>query len=113
MPSSFGPLKNRTPSSMPSLFNVTAFVADEQVWELPVTFSFSYVYNKTLGQVDFQNMTFNNVVLNLAGYTATWDSTNNVFLGNLFFEAWIYNSSTNSFQYHARWVGLQLNMTST
>jgi hypothetical protein len=113
MPSSFGPLENRTPSSLPSLFNVTAFVGNGQDWELPLAFSLSYSYNQTLGQVDFQNMTFNNAVLSLAGYTTTWNSTLDMFLGNLFLETWIYNSTTSSFQYHARWVGLQLNMTST
>jgi uncharacterized membrane protein len=35
---------NRTPSSLPSLFNITAFVADESVWEQQLTFSFNYNY---------------------------------------------------------------------
>ncbi|MGQ9566189.1 MAG: DUF1616 domain-containing protein, partial [Candidatus Bathyarchaeales archaeon] len=35
-PTSFGPIENRVPSNLTSLFNITAFVADEQVWELPL-----------------------------------------------------------------------------
>jgi uncharacterized membrane protein len=111
-PSSFGSIKNRSPSSMPSLFNITAFVADETIWELPLTFSFSYELNGTAGQVRFYNMTLNDVVLNLKDYTTTLNSTENAFPGNLLFEAWLYNVSTSSFQYHARWVGLEFNMTS-
>lgn len=113
-PSSFGPIENRTPSSMPSLFNVTAFVADKQNWNLTVSFSFDYVVRafQNGSQVVFHILTLNDEVLNLEGYTTTWNSTRNVFPCNLVFEAWIYNASTSSFQYHARWVGLQFNMTS-
>lgn len=110
-PSSFGSIENRTPSSMPSLFNITAFVADGQDWELPIGFSFDFMYNETIGQVYFGSMKLNGVTLSLDGYTTTWDSSRGVFSGNLFFEAWLYNASSNSFQYHARFVGLQLNMT--
>jgi hypothetical protein len=110
-PTSFGPIENRTPSSMPALFNITAFVADEEVWELPLTFSFDYGYNETLSQVEFYSLTLNDVALNLNGYEVVWDSSRKGFFVNLFFKLWIYNGNVSDFQYHGRFVGLWLNMT--
>jgi len=111
-PSSFGPVDDATPSVLPSLCNITAFVPDQSVWQVPLTFSFSYGFSATGTEVRFRSLTLNGEVLNLAGYRTIWNSTRSVFPMNLFFEAWIYNATTSSFQYHARWVGLQFNMTS-
>jgi len=110
-PTSFGPIENRSPSGLSSLFNVTAFVADEQVWELPLTFSFDYVWNESLSRVDFLGLRLNGVWLNMTGYTVSWDSERSEFRGFLFFELWLYNTSANIFQYHGRFVSLRLNMT--
>jgi hypothetical protein len=111
LPTSFGPLENRTPSSLPSLFNVTAFVADEQTWELPVTVSFDYGFNQSELEVEFHSMRFNDVVLDLGGLKTAWNSTISRFYGSLLFEVWLYNSATSSFGYHKRYVDLKLNMT--
>jgi hypothetical protein len=102
---------NRTFSSLPALYNVSAFVPDEQVLELPLTFSLNYSYSDVLSRVEFHSLTLNNVLLNLTDCTATWDSGRNEFMGNLFFEAWIYNAAVGDFQYHERFVSLRLNMT--
>ena len=110
-PTSFGPIESRSQSSLPSLFNITAFVADEETWKLPLTFSFDYGYNETLSQIEFYGLTLNDVVLNMEGYTINWDSEKRGFFGNLFFELWIYNSDVSEFQYHGRFVSLKLNMT--
>jgi len=110
-PTSFGPPANRTPSSLPALFNITAFVADETVWETPLTFSFDYGYNEILSRVEFYSLTLNNVKVDMSDYTITWDSEKRGFFGYLFFELWIFNAATNSSQYHERSVGLRLNMT--
>jgi hypothetical protein len=102
---------NGTPSSLPSLFNITAFVADQGVWELPLTFSFNYGYNETLSQVEFESLKLNDVVLNMTNYTLASDQSRGGFPGYLFFELWIYDSAANGFQYHERFVNLWLNMT--
>ncbi|MGC9346393.1 MAG: DUF1616 domain-containing protein [Candidatus Bathyarchaeales archaeon] len=102
---------NRTPSGLPALFNITAFVADEGIWEKPITFSFNYTHNEMFSRVEFYNMRLNDVWLNMTGYTVSWDSEKNGFYGQLFFELWIYNGTIGSFQYHERFVGLWLNMT--
>jgi hypothetical protein len=110
-PTSFGPIENRFPSSLPSLFNITAFVADEQVWELPITFSFNYTYNELLSRIELSGLRLNNVELNMANCTIVWDSEKSEFQGFLFFELWLYNTTANVFQYHGRFVSLRLNMT--
>ncbi|MDH5482936.1 MAG: hypothetical protein OEY22_08680 [Candidatus Bathyarchaeota archaeon] len=110
-PTSFGPIENRTPSSLPSLYNISAFVEDEGVWELPLTFSFDYEYDDVFLQVRFYNMALNGVVLDMTDYVTSWNSTRSDFFGSLFFELWIYNTTGSNFQYHGRFVSLRLNMT--
>jgi hypothetical protein len=106
---------NRTPSSLPPLYSITAFVADKEKWEIPISFSFNYVqdsYNETLLQVQFLDMTFNDSVLNLNDYATVWDAERSGFFGNLFFELWIYNGTVGALQYHERFTSLWFNMTS-
>ncbi len=102
---------NRTSSSLPALVSIPAFVADEEVWEKSLTFSFDYEYNATLKQVEFSSLTLNDVELNMKEHTTYWNAERNEFYSNLFFELWIYNGTTKSFQHHERFVSLRLNMT--
>ena len=102
-----------TPSSLPSLYNITVFVANKGIWELPLNFSFNYTYDDNLSRVNFSDLILNGVTLNLEGNSASWDSEKSEFVGNLFFELWIYNSTIGSFQYNERFVSLLLNMTLT
>jgi len=104
---------NRTWSSLPSLFNVTAFVADEKTWEYPLTFSFDYRLNEELSRVEFSSLKLNDVGFDVTHVRTGWDSENNGFLCNLFFELWIYDAATSGFRYHERSVGLWFNMTTS
>jgi hypothetical protein len=113
MPSSFGAVEDRVPSTLPSLFNVSAVVADQGSWELPVLFGFDYVYDANASVVGFESLTFNGNALSLAGESTVWNATTSRFYGDLVFELWLYNSSTSSFGYHGRFVDLKLNMTTT
>jgi len=110
-PSSFGPIENRTPSSMPSLFNISAFVADEQDWELPVTFSFDYGVSLDKSSLVFHNLTLNNQVLSLEGYVTARNVTRSIFYSNLVFELWVYDADATALSYHGRFVDLKFNMT--
>jgi hypothetical protein len=110
-PTSLGPIENRTPSSLPALFNITAFVPDEGTWEILVTFSFDYVFNSSHELVNFHNMSLNGEVLNMAGESIAWNATRREFFGDLVFETWIYNTKLGVFQFHGRSVDLKLNMT--
>jgi hypothetical protein len=103
-------------SSLQPLYNIRAFVADKETWELPIVFSFNYTYNRdydnlTFSEVKFDKLIFNGLALDLEGYSARWDPENNVFFGNLFFELWIYNDVNGGFQYHQRCTSLCFNMT--
>jgi hypothetical protein len=109
-PTSLGPIENRTPSSLASLYNITAFVPDQSSWERQLTFSFHYVMTSST-TVEFGNLTLNNRVLNLAGESSAWNATSRVFFGDLIFEMWIYNTSLSGFQFHGRSVDLKFNMT--
>ena len=103
-----------TASSLSSIYNMTVFVADREVWEMPISFSFNYTvdrYNASLRQVKFDTLRFNDLSLDIGKYTAVWDPFARVFFGNLFFELWIYNDSVGDFQYHDRYVGFGFNMT--
>ncbi|MEM2338378.1 MAG: DUF1616 domain-containing protein [Candidatus Bathyarchaeia archaeon] len=111
MPTRFGPIEKRLPSSLPSLFNFTAFVADEQVYETPVTFSFNYAWDQPPSKVELSSLMFNGMWLNMSDYTISWNTEKQGFRGFLFFELWLYNNSAGSFQYHGRFVGLWFNMT--
>ncbi|MBS7646596.1 DUF1616 domain-containing protein [Candidatus Bathyarchaeota archaeon] len=111
MPTRFGPIEKRLPSSLPSLFNFTAFVADEQVYETPVTFSFNYTWDQPPSKVELSSLMFNGMWLNMSDYTISWNTEKQGFRGFLFFELWLYNNSAGSFQYHGRFVGLWFNMT--
>jgi uncharacterized membrane protein len=107
---------NLTASSLPSLYRITAFVADKETWELPITLSFAYTYsenpeNVNLSKVNVNTLVFNGHPLSLKGYSATWDPEREGFLGNLFFELWIYNDTDGGFQYHQRYTSLWFNMT--
>jgi hypothetical protein len=98
---------NHASSSLPSIFSIPVFVADQGTWELPLNFSFNYKYKESLTQIELynMNMTLNGVKLRMSNYTLAWNWENNGYLANLFFELWIYNAMTGSFQYHERSVG--------
>jgi hypothetical protein len=111
VPSSFGPIEERVPSNLSSLFGVRVFVADEGVWEAPLTFSFDYGFNESLMRVEFSSLNINGVAVDLAGQVIMWDAGNEEFRGFLFFEVWLYDAEVDDFGYHGRFVSLRLNMT--
>jgi hypothetical protein len=103
---------NNTPVNLPSFYNLTVFVPDKSTWELPITFSFTYNVYRTIGQVNFDEMTLNGAILNLQEYSTTYRTQlPKGFFGNIYFELWLYNSTTGEFQYNDRYVNLPLNMT--
>jgi hypothetical protein len=109
-PYDFGPVSNRTPSSLLPLYNITAFVTDGGTWEVPLTFSFDYTA-VTSSTAQMRSLTLNDIRLNMSGPSIAWNSTTRTFSGFLFFELWICNRTTSVFQYHQRDVSLVLNMT--
>jgi uncharacterized membrane protein len=101
---------NRTPSSLTPLYTINAFVPDNATWELPISFSFSYVTDVNTSQINLSNLIFNGETLDLSGYSALLDSEKQQYLVNFFFEVWIYDESSSVFKYHERYTGLWLNL---
>ena len=106
------PLPNATmsmPSSLPSLCEFRAVVIDGGTWEKLVTFS-------VLEASSFENSSFvNRLVINdrvlRVNSSAIWDSEQKGFYYQLFFELWLYNVTSESFEFNNRFVGIWLNMT--
>jgi hypothetical protein len=106
------PLPNATagvPSSSPSLYEYRVFLQDGQSWEQPLTFSFSQV-SVAQNRSVVGGLTVNGVALGV-DKPAVWDDGNNGYFYELFMELWIYNVTSDAFQFHNRYVGLWLNMT--
>ena len=104
---------HKKPSSLPSLFSMTVFVADKEVLEQHLTFSLDYEFNSSFSLVNFHSMTLNDETLSLNGLSSEWNATTSKFYGNLIFELWIYNEAKSNFDYTERYVDLKLNMTAT
>jgi len=97
------------PSPLPPLYEFRFFLSDGEVWEAPLSFAVENV----LFQQNFslvQNVSINGIVFPV-NCSSTWDSDRNGFYYQMFFELWLYNMTSSSFQYHNRFVGLWLNMT--
>jgi len=96
------------PSPLSPLYEFCFILSDGKVWETPLAFATDYVLlqqNATVNTISINGNTFP------VNYTSTWDSDRNGFYYQLFFELWLYNMTSNSFQYNNRFVGLWLNMT--
>jgi hypothetical protein len=102
---------NDTASSLPSLANFTLIVDNDQSHELPVNFTFNYQVNPNLKATNLNNITVNESTIDTDNLLIPWDSPKNAYLGNLFFELYIYNNTIGSFQYHQRYVSLWLNLS--
>jgi uncharacterized membrane protein len=101
---------NHTFSTLPSLWNVTFFVALRQTLELPFNVSFSYKPHESFSNISFSSITLNGYTLDANLPSIAWDSQAKGYLGNLFFELWLFNSTTSAFQYNQRYVSLWLKM---
>jgi len=97
------------PSSLASLFEYNVFLRDDETWEREFSFSFE--------GVSFEENTCRVSKVLVGDYTvdlnkvAIWNDTTSAFYYELFFELWIYNVASQSFQFNNRWVGLWLNMS--
>jgi len=97
------------PSSLPPLYEFRAFVADGATWESSVNFSILKL-SRLKGSCFVRRMSINSVVFSLDS-SSNWDSERSGFYYQLFFELWLYNTTSRSFQFHDRFVGIWLNMT--
>lgn len=103
--------KAGTPSVLVPLHEHRLFLEDNSSGELALTFSFSNVSfsgsRSTVGSVTING--FKSVV----GVSVLWDRLGRGYYYELFMELWIYDSISDGFGYHNRFVSLWLNMTAS
>lgn len=77
--------------------------------EAPLAFSILGA-SRTGNSALVSDISINDVVFSVDSSTI-WDTENNGFRYEIFLELWLYNTTSMSFQYHNRFVGFWLNMT--
>jgi len=93
------------PSSLPPIHEFRFVLSDGEVWETPLIFTIEG--NASL----IQNVAINDIVFPV-NCISTWDSDRNGFYYQMFFELWLYNTTSQNFRYENRlFLGLWLNMT--
>jgi len=107
------PLPNATASEsspLAPLYEFRTFVVDGKTWKAPLTFSVLEA-SRNDDSLFADRLSINDVVF-VVNASTRWDSEYNGFYFQLFFELWLYNITSQSFQYHNRFVAIWLNMTS-
>ena len=131
---------NRTSSSLEPFYSLNFFVPDKETWEIPMSFSLDYSFEKvtrtvyrnvsvyapdgnvtyqmipenvTLERANLNLLRLNDITVSLQGLSSDFDPQTREFFGNLVFELWIYDAQTSSFVYNERYVDLKFNMTKT
>jgi hypothetical protein len=106
------PLPNTTSgvaSPLPELYSYEVFLTDGQTWEGALSFSFSDVtFGMNVSSVG--RILINDALVNV-NESALWDDVNNGYFYQVFAELWLYNATSNSFDFHNQFVSLWLNMT--
>ena len=101
---------NHTSSVLPSLGDIPFSLADNESQQLPIYVSFQYKIDANdPRQLDMQSITINGATKTDTS-TIAWNTEKNGFYGNLFFELWLNNDTTNALQYNQRYVSLWLKM---
>jgi len=106
------PLPNATTSEsspLSPLSEYQVFVADGGTWEAPLKFSVLEA-SRNDDSLSVGRMSINDVT-SVVTTSARWDSEHKGFYYQLFFELWLYNVASQSFQFHNRFVGIWLNIT--
>jgi len=100
---------NSSPSILPPLYEFDMFIRDDKVWEKPLNFTVleASAANDTML---LKSLQINGFVFQVDGFSL-WDEESSGFYYQLFFELWLYNTTSSSLQYNNRFVGIWLNMT--
>jgi len=102
-------VSDSSPSMLPALYEFDLFIGDDEVWEKP--FNFAVLEVLTVNDTMLlKSLEINEFVFEVDEFSL-WDEERVGFYYQLFFELWLYNMTSSSFQYHNRFVGMWLNMT--
>jgi hypothetical protein len=98
-------------SPLPALYSYRVFLGDGQTWEGSLKFSFSNVsFVNDLSTVG--GISINDAAV-VVDKSASHDSVDNGYFYELFMELWLFNTTSNAFNFDSRYVGFWLNMTAT
>jgi hypothetical protein len=101
---------NKTSSDLPALGSIAIAAAENSTSEVPLEISFQYHVDPQTDTLYMETVTLNGFAQDASNTTIAWDEVKGGFFGNLFFELYIHNSTTNSFQYHQRYLSLWIKM---
>ena len=102
---------NHTSSTQPALSSLTYFVAQNESYEVPLDISLQYQANdKNPALVDMKGVTVNGEELSLNTTSVAFDISKGGFFGNLIFELYLYNQTTNNMEYNQRYLNLWLKL---
>jgi hypothetical protein len=97
-----------SPSTLPTLYDFDFFVDANGFWEEMLHFRIlNMTYSKDT--MIIQSLSINEVSSQV--YLSSWNNTGHGFRYQMFFELWLYNTTSSIFQYHNRFASLWLNMT--
>jgi len=100
------------PSPVAPIYEYKVVVVDNQTLESLFTFSFGNLTSTSNQTAVLGGLTVNGAQVTV-NKPAAFDSTLGGYQYDLVFELWLYNSTTNSIQYHNRFVDLILNYPSS
>jgi hypothetical protein len=97
-----------TSSELPTIYEYRLFLCNNATWETEFSFSLSGVsFEGSLSKIS--TFSINGYPINV-DKIALSDERDNGFYYELFFELWIYNSTTSTFQFDNRNVGFWINL---
>jgi uncharacterized membrane protein len=102
---------SHTASSLPALAKFTFTVENGKSLELPVEVSFNYDVDSLDGKAYLRSLVVNGSTIDTDNLPVDWNSKENAYLGNIFFELYLYNDSVGDFQYNQRYVSLWVNLS--
>ncbi|NLF88334.1 DUF1616 domain-containing protein [Candidatus Bathyarchaeota archaeon] len=101
---------NKTSSDLSALTSIAIAAAKNSTSEVPLEISFQYHTDNQTDTLYMETVTVNGFAQDASNTTIMWDEAKGGFLGNLVFELYINNSTTNSLQYHQRYLSLWFKM---
>ncbi len=102
---------NHTASSLPALAKFTFTVEDGKSVELPINVTLDYKADPFMrSSVTLSNITINESNVDMDSLLVERDFAENAYLGNLFFELYLFNSTSGDYQYNQRYVSLWVNL---
>jgi len=96
------------PSVLPCLVEYQFFISDSGVWEAPISFRFKDMFVQD-DVLSVTNIALNGEIIPVSA-SANWDSEEERYFFDLFFELWRYDVESDNFIFDNRFLTLSLNI---